>query len=598
MPSISIQSLLGWYNVRDYGAKGSGYGNDGPAINQAIGAASAAGGGVVYIPAGTYRITTTVNLASSVELRGDGDVSVLKLGSATGLVKGVSIANFAVRDLKLDANRSVVTSGSTIALWLDTCTDARLVGLLITSGRSAAYYADDCDRIVAERCTFTDSAQSGASLNDCQWCQLVGCLAYDNGKTGDSSAAGVLIGGASLDNVIAGLVAYDSAAAGSKSQTYAIYETGTTCDRTVIVGGALTGNSTGTVRLTGGASRVEEGGGDVITGGAAISAKRLVATNRQTAGVKSVLVIGVAPRAIANAGQEVVYTSGLRKVVADAPLTVGDPIAVGVAGRATKHTTAQFDIQTAIAGESTAFTQPVAATTLEILQAADVAADRGRGIVIEGANGSGVAITETILLDATNTTTAVAGATQFTTVSAVYTANGAALGAQNVTVRASGGGATQFTTVSAVYTANGAALGAQNVTVRASGGGAGVCTLAGATSELGADVPAQTQEAYCNKLTLGGPNGDSTFVTIVGTNSADAAARERCQLDGASPSKVTSTTVWRYIDRICLGELTNAGAGSVKSDATVDTAAMKCGVVIVAAAVRGDDATALVKPNA
>ncbi len=304
-----------------------------------------------------------------------------------------------------------------------------------------------------------------------------------------------------------------------------------------------------------------------ITAGGTLTAKRFVGVNRQTALVDSQGVIGVNPSAITSGQAGVISCSGLQPVTADAPLAATDSVKVGVGGRATKHTTAQVTIQTAIAGEATAFTQPAGETALEIVQAADVEADRGRGIVVEGSNGAGVAITETIALHATNTTTAVAGATL-------------------------------FTKISAVYTADGNALGGQAVTVQASGGGAAVCTLGAAASELGADVPAQSVEAYCNEVTVTGPNGDTTFVTIVGVDSADAPVRERGTLDGASPSKFTTTAVFRTVERICLGELTNAGAGSVKTNATTDTAPMKCGVCVVAAAARGDDAIILVKPNA
>jgi hypothetical protein len=299
----------------------------------------------------------------------------------------------------------------------------------------------------------------------------------------------------------------------------------------------------------------------------AIAAKRFVAADAKQAAVDSLTVIGVAPNGIPNGKVGQVVGAGLLPVTADAPLAAGDPVKVGVGGRATKHTTAQHVIQTAIAGEASAFTQPASAVALEVVQAAHVAGDRGRGIVIEGSDAEGAAITETIALHATNTTTAVAGAVEFTKVCAVYMADGLPLGAQNVTVRAAEGGAT-------------------------------VCTLPATAKELGADIPAQSQEAYCNEVTVSGPNGNESFVTIVGINSADAVARERVQLDGASPAVKTTTTVWRYINRICLGEFTNAAAGAVKTNATTDTAGMKCGVVVRAATTRGNDALVLIKPNA
>jgi hypothetical protein len=50
---------LDFYNVKDYGADGDGAGNDLPEIQAAVDAATAAGGGVVFFPKGTYQIDCT-----------------------------------------------------------------------------------------------------------------------------------------------------------------------------------------------------------------------------------------------------------------------------------------------------------------------------------------------------------------------------------------------------------------------------------------------------------------------------------------------------------------------------------------------------------
>jgi hypothetical protein len=66
------------FNVRDFGATGDGMTVDSPAINRAIDAAAAAGGGIVRFPAGTYR-SYTVRLRNNLTLRLEKD-AILQAG--------------------------------------------------------------------------------------------------------------------------------------------------------------------------------------------------------------------------------------------------------------------------------------------------------------------------------------------------------------------------------------------------------------------------------------------------------------------------------------------------------------------------------------
>ncbi|MHA4846194.1 rhamnogalacturonidase [Flavitalea antarctica] len=56
-----------WFNIRDYGARGDGKSVDSKAINETINAASLAGGGTVYFPAGTY-LSFSIRLKSNISL--------------------------------------------------------------------------------------------------------------------------------------------------------------------------------------------------------------------------------------------------------------------------------------------------------------------------------------------------------------------------------------------------------------------------------------------------------------------------------------------------------------------------------------------------
>ena len=65
--SCGVAAATGYYNVREYGAKGDGQTLDHTAINRAIDACVAAGGGQVVVPAGTY-LCGSIRLKSNVEL--------------------------------------------------------------------------------------------------------------------------------------------------------------------------------------------------------------------------------------------------------------------------------------------------------------------------------------------------------------------------------------------------------------------------------------------------------------------------------------------------------------------------------------------------
>ena len=67
MSLCSWATTEGFYNVKNYGAKGDGAHIDSPAINAAIEAASENGGGTIYFPAGVYQ-SYTIRLKSNISL--------------------------------------------------------------------------------------------------------------------------------------------------------------------------------------------------------------------------------------------------------------------------------------------------------------------------------------------------------------------------------------------------------------------------------------------------------------------------------------------------------------------------------------------------
>lgn len=101
------------YNVKKFGAMGDGVANDTMAICAALAAAGQNGGGIVFLPWGTYRLTNYIVIPERTILRGEGrDCTVLqwpvdepktRADFAPGAAYGV--ARYAVEDLTLIARK-------------------------------------------------------------------------------------------------------------------------------------------------------------------------------------------------------------------------------------------------------------------------------------------------------------------------------------------------------------------------------------------------------------------------------------------------------------------------------------------------------------
>ena len=73
--SADASSVPG-YNVKNFGATGDGKTLDSPAINKAIEAAAEAGGGMVYLPPGTY-LSGSIRLKSNIRLHIEAGATIL-----------------------------------------------------------------------------------------------------------------------------------------------------------------------------------------------------------------------------------------------------------------------------------------------------------------------------------------------------------------------------------------------------------------------------------------------------------------------------------------------------------------------------------------
>lgn len=103
------------YNVKAYGALGNGTTDDTVAIQLAINAASAAGGGLVYLPPGTYKITSKLTPLSKVKIQGAGSGNTTIAGYGTNFslfenlaISGSPTTDIEICDMKLDGTNVLV----------------------------------------------------------------------------------------------------------------------------------------------------------------------------------------------------------------------------------------------------------------------------------------------------------------------------------------------------------------------------------------------------------------------------------------------------------------------------------------------------------
>lgn len=116
-------TLDGLFNVKSYGATGDGSTNDATAINLAIAAAASASGGVVYFPAGNYKVTSSLTITSSnIVLLGQGQrittITSGVVGASTILITASGIVFTGVRGMKLIGNGLTGASGNGHAIGL------------------------------------------------------------------------------------------------------------------------------------------------------------------------------------------------------------------------------------------------------------------------------------------------------------------------------------------------------------------------------------------------------------------------------------------------------------------------------------------------
>lgn len=117
--SVPVADFMpNFFNVKNYGAIGNNTANDTAAIQATIDACDAAGGGTVYLPTGTYKITATLNVGASsnfhyVNLIGAAEISTaISWAGATNSI-AVKLNNSKFTQIKNLTITNAVAKGTT-----------------------------------------------------------------------------------------------------------------------------------------------------------------------------------------------------------------------------------------------------------------------------------------------------------------------------------------------------------------------------------------------------------------------------------------------------------------------------------------------------
>lgn len=102
-------------NVRDFGAIGDGTTDDTAAIQSALDSGTSR----VFIPAGSYKITTLLSVPSDIEVCGEGTASSIVLGADTVALELNGTSNIHLRDFAIDGQRATYTSNSNNAIFIE-----------------------------------------------------------------------------------------------------------------------------------------------------------------------------------------------------------------------------------------------------------------------------------------------------------------------------------------------------------------------------------------------------------------------------------------------------------------------------------------------
>jgi len=174
-------------SVKNYGAKGDGSTDDTAAIQAAIDAVHNAGGGEVFVPAGTYIIApaTGIQVKSSVMLRGAGKATIFKVATGantTGnVVKSESWSDVVLRDFCIDGNRAGQSSGTNYGIYVAASANSKVERVWVRDMTGVGIHIYNSDGVTVTGCESQGNFYHGFEAE-----QARGCIFQSNRGTANN----------------------------------------------------------------------------------------------------------------------------------------------------------------------------------------------------------------------------------------------------------------------------------------------------------------------------------------------------------------------------------------------------------------------------
>jgi parallel beta-helix repeat protein len=204
-----------WLNVVIYEADPTGATDSTSAIQAALNAVPS-GGGVVYIPAGTYLVSASLTMASGTMLVGDGWASELFMAADANLehiADASDTSECCIRDLQINGNGTNQTGGGTSMVGGDSSVDLTVRNVWVHNSWGQGIYFGGAAGALIEGCYATANGVGsvngfGFGLNDgAAYNRITGCYTSGN-LEGGYSVYGSSAANAAHDTVIVGCTAY------------------------------------------------------------------------------------------------------------------------------------------------------------------------------------------------------------------------------------------------------------------------------------------------------------------------------------------------------------------------------------------------------